>query len=124
IEEEHILDITHHNFLPLDLRKLVGSARTVDGCFGRSHHEDYPTLDSLLVPLHTYFTVVIDYLRIDGRPEIGCVLASGSHRYMSFLTTMAKSVQWSTVLDYHVAYMDVRRQEMKRNEYLGWGTID
>ncbi|KAJ3717332.1 hypothetical protein C8R42DRAFT_553374, partial [Lentinula raphanica] len=122
-----------HEFRPFSLRKLDSRVRskadTSDGGLeildkSQGSIKDYPTLDSLLVPLHTYFAILIHYAQFGGKPEVGCALAIGSHAYMASLTEMAKEFQWSYVLEYHASYMNIRRQEMKQGRYFGWGPVD
>ncbi|THU88110.1 hypothetical protein K435DRAFT_606706, partial [Dendrothele bispora CBS 962.96] len=133
IEEKLVLDITRHEFRPFSLRKLDSRVRSradaVDGGLdellkAQGSVKDYPTLDTLLVPLLRYFSILVEYARIGGNGSMGCALALGSHTYLASLTEMAKEYQWSYVLEYHASYMNIRRQEMKSGNYLGWGPID
>ncbi|KIK54230.1 hypothetical protein GYMLUDRAFT_249686 [Collybiopsis luxurians FD-317 M1] len=133
VKEKHILDITRHDFRPYGLHKLDfwvqskadasdGSLETLDKSQGSV--KDYPSLDSLLIPLSTYFSILISYALMGGKPKVGCALALRSHSYIASLMEMAKEFQWSYVLEYHVQYMNIRCQEMKQGNYLGWGPID
>ncbi|KAE9386642.1 hypothetical protein BT96DRAFT_769448, partial [Gymnopus androsaceus JB14] len=133
VEEKHILDITRHKFRPMSLLKLDSRVRSkadaVDGGLDsldkkQGSIKDYPTVDSLIVPFLTYVSILVDYARIGGNPEIGCALAMGCQTYIASLMEMAREFQWSYVLEYHVSYMNICRQEMKRSIYLGWGPID
>ncbi|KAJ3732591.1 hypothetical protein DFJ43DRAFT_996831 [Lentinula guzmanii] len=133
IEEKHLLEITRHDFRPFALRKLDSRVRSkADAADGgldtleksQGSVKDYPGLDSLLVPLSLYFSILISYAFIGGKPEIGCALAIQSHTYIASLMEMAKEFQWSYVFEYHVQYMNIRRQEMKQGNYLGWGPIN
>ncbi|KAJ3720569.1 hypothetical protein C8R42DRAFT_722254 [Lentinula raphanica] len=85
---------------------------------------DYPTLDSVVVPLLTYFNILIAYARLGGNPDAGCVLATGAMSYVASLMEMASKYQWAAVFDYHVEYMNFRRYEMKEGNYLGWGPVE
>ncbi|KAJ3822374.1 hypothetical protein F5880DRAFT_1484254 [Lentinula raphanica] len=133
IEERHILDITRHDFRPYSLHKLDRRVRSkVDTSKGgldalalsEGSVRDYPSLDSVVVPLLTYFNILIAYARMGGNPDAGCVLSMGANTYVASLTEMAKKFQWAAVFDYHVEYMNLRRYEMKDSNYLGWGPID
>ncbi|KAJ3791971.1 hypothetical protein GGU11DRAFT_694071 [Lentinula aff. detonsa] len=133
IEEKHLLEITRHDFRPFALCKLDSRVRSkADAADGgldtleksQGSVKDYPGLDSLLVPLSLYFSILISYAFIGGKPEVGCALAIQSHTYIASLMEMAKEFQWSYVFEYHVQYMNIRRQEMKQGNYLGWGPIN
>ncbi|KAF5393593.1 hypothetical protein D9757_000001 [Collybiopsis confluens] len=133
VEEKLVLDITRHEFRPWSLHKLDPRIRSkadaVDGGLdvlskGSGSTKDYPSLDSLTVPLGHYFDILITYARFSGSADAGCALASGAVRYISTLSELAKKYQWLSVLQYHVDYMNVRRYEMKEGNYLGWGPID
>ncbi|KAJ3977972.1 hypothetical protein EV361DRAFT_835613 [Lentinula raphanica] len=119
IEGRHVLDITRHEFRPCSLHQLEHRNRSrasdtinfggqVDtrAQRGGSVRDKYPTLDSVIVPLLTYFNILIAYTRLGGNPDAGC-------RY-----------QWAAVFDYHVEYMNLRRYEMKEGNYLGWGSVE
>ncbi|KAJ3727503.1 hypothetical protein C8R42DRAFT_540776, partial [Lentinula raphanica] len=133
IEERYILDITRHDFRPYSLHKLDhwirSKADTVKGglealATSEGSVRDYPSLDSVLIPLLTYFHILIAYARLGGNPDAGCVLSMGAVTYVASLMEMAKKFQWAAVFDYHVEYMNLRRYEMKESNYLGWGPID
>ncbi|KAJ3992233.1 hypothetical protein F5050DRAFT_1544643, partial [Lentinula boryana] len=75
VEERHILDITRHEFRPFSLHKLDRRIRTkadaVKGgldalALGEGSIRDYPSLDSVVVPLLTYFNILIAYARSSG----------------------------------------------------------
>ncbi|KAJ3759021.1 hypothetical protein EV360DRAFT_26813, partial [Lentinula raphanica] len=127
IEERHVLDITRHEFRPyslheLDHRNRSRASDTINSVGGTVR--DYPTLDSVVVPLLTYFNILIAYARLGGNPDAGCNLAMGVMSYVASLMEMAEEYQWAAVFDYHVEYMNVRRYEMKKGNYLGWGPVE
>ncbi|KAJ3964657.1 hypothetical protein EV361DRAFT_941667 [Lentinula raphanica] len=108
IEERHILDITRHDFRPYSLHKLDRRVRSkVDTSKGgldalalsEGSVRDYPSLDSVVVPLLTYFNILIAYARMGGNPDAGCVLSMGANTYVASLTEMAKKFQWAAVFD-------------------------
>ncbi|KAJ3835333.1 hypothetical protein F5878DRAFT_500259, partial [Lentinula raphanica] len=137
IEGRHVLDITRHEFRPCSLHQLEHRNRSrasdtinfggqVDtrAQRGGSVRDKYPTLDSVIVPLLTYFNILIAYTRLGGNPDAGCVLAMGAMSYVTSLMEMAERYQWAAVFDYHVEYMNLRRYEMKEGNYLGWGSVE
>ncbi|KAJ3827123.1 hypothetical protein F5880DRAFT_1465058, partial [Lentinula raphanica] len=137
IEERHVLDITRHEFRPyslheLDHRNRSRASDTINLVGGqvdtRAQREgtvrDYPTLDTVIVPLLTYFNILIAYARLGGNPDAGCNLAMGVMSYVTSLMEMAERYQWAAVFDYHVEYMNLRRYEMKEGNYLGWGSVE
>ncbi|KAJ3780159.1 hypothetical protein GGU10DRAFT_381087 [Lentinula aff. detonsa] len=100
VEERHILNITRHEFRPFSLHKLDRHIRTkadtVKGgldalALGKGSIRDYPSLDSVVVPLLTYFNILIAYARSSGNPDAGCVLSMGAISYVASLMEMAKT---------------------------------
>ena len=83
--------------------------------------EDYPTLQSLIDPLTTYFRVLIaSCSSITDLQE----LAGASHQYVSQLVTFADKYEWAAVLAYHFDFYRARVREMKRGYYSGWAHVD
>ncbi|KAJ3765309.1 hypothetical protein FB446DRAFT_607197, partial [Lentinula raphanica] len=67
IKERHILDITHHDFQPYSLHKLDTSKGGLDALvLSKGSVRDYPSLDLVVVPLLTYFNILIAYARMGG----------------------------------------------------------
>ncbi|THU77297.1 hypothetical protein K435DRAFT_624417, partial [Dendrothele bispora CBS 962.96] len=133
IDERVILEITRHEFRPYNLHKLDKRVRDradrseggLDALLVSSGSaKEYPTLDSLLVPLQTFFSILIEYARISGSGDVGCILARGSLAYLAHITELACKYKWSAVLSYHMSYHAKRRQEMKKGRYNCWGATD
>ncbi|KAJ3782729.1 hypothetical protein GGU10DRAFT_233105, partial [Lentinula aff. detonsa] len=133
VEERHVLDITRHEFRPYSLHKLDRRVRSkADMAKGglealalsEGSVRDYPSLDSVIVPLLTYFHILIAYARSSGNSDAGCILSMGAITYVGSLTEMAQKFQWAAVFEYHIGYMNLRRYEMKESNYFGWGPVD
>ncbi|KAI0650711.1 hypothetical protein C8Q79DRAFT_944777 [Trametes meyenii] len=83
--------------------------------------ETYPTLDSLLVPLNTYFSV----LCVEGLSHgQSALLPCHFFRYSSHLVKIAAQYDWKAVLSYHLASFSRRCKEMRKGDYSGWGRVD
>ncbi|KAI0660961.1 hypothetical protein C8Q70DRAFT_973812 [Cubamyces menziesii] len=83
--------------------------------------ETYPTLDSLLVPLNAYFSI----LCVEGLSKgQSAVLPCHFFRYSSHLVKIAAQYDWKAVLSYHLATFARRCKEMRKGDYAGWGRVD
>ncbi|KAJ3725538.1 hypothetical protein DFJ43DRAFT_976160, partial [Lentinula guzmanii] len=125
--------VTRHNFRPYSLHKLDHHVRSrgdmskgsLDAlALSKGSIRDYPSLDSVVIPLLTYFNILIAYTQMGGNPNADCILSMGANAYIASLAEMAKKFQWAAVFDYHVEYMNLWRYEMKESNYHGWGPID
>ena len=81
----------------------------------------YPSLDSLLVPLNAYFSVLTLHGLARGQPTM---LPYYFFRYSSHLVKIATQYEWSAVLRYHLAFYARRCKEMRVGEYDGWGKVE
>ena len=95
---------------------------------GTSTH-DYPTLESVVDPLTTYFRVLLAALSSlsPSSPSSQVAvraLADGSHQYLARLTAFAGKYEWAAVLRYHFDFHRFRLCEMRMGEYGGWGAVD
>jgi len=81
----------------------------------------YKTLDSLLVPLNAYFSVLTLHGLASGQPTM---LPCYFFRYSSHLVKIATQYEWPAVLSYHLAFYARRCKEMRIGEYVGWGKVD
>ncbi|THU76007.1 hypothetical protein K435DRAFT_705883 [Dendrothele bispora CBS 962.96] len=113
LDQKLLVDITRHEFRPYDLFKLDTRVRQKADCSSGGldtllsrpgSHKDYPSLEDLLIPLLVYFEVLVAYLSTN--------------------STNASLYKWAFVLDYHWAYHDMRRLDMKDGFYDRWGAPD
>ncbi|RPD64168.1 hypothetical protein L227DRAFT_320030 [Lentinus tigrinus ALCF2SS1-6] len=117
---------TKMSFTSWPLTRLAGRAgsRSTDTTRGSdaqgSTIADYPTLQSLVDPLTTYFRILIaactsvyDLLQ----------LADGSHQYLSQLVAFEGKYEWAAVLAYHFDFYRAQVREMKRGNYAGWAQV-
>ena len=81
----------------------------------------YRTLDSLLVPLNTYFSILCVHGLSNGQPA---TLPCHFFRYSSHLVKVAAQYEWQAVLLYHFAFFARRCSEMLAGNYAGWDKID
>ena len=83
--------------------------------------ETYTTLDSLFVPLNTYFSVLcVHELSKTQAP----MLPYHFFRYSSHLVKIAAQYEWAAVLSYHLASFSRRCKEMRKGDFTGWGRVD
>ncbi|KAI0722950.1 hypothetical protein C8Q76DRAFT_721082 [Earliella scabrosa] len=136
VDQDVIASIVHHE-LPgaeiykLDSRRILESTwhlievnmdeSTISLHSAPSATETYATLDSLLVPLNAYFSVLCVHGLSHGQsPMLPCHL----FRYSSHLVKIAAQYEWSAVLSYHLASFSRRCKEMRKGDYSGWGRVD
>lgn len=100
----------------IDLQDSTVSFRSVP-----SAREIYKDLDSLLVPLNTYFSILSIHGLANGQP---ITLPSNFFRYSSHLVKISNQYEWSAVLLYHFAFFARRCNEMLTGDYSGWSKID
>jgi hypothetical protein len=139
VEAATILEITQHNFKPMDLFKLDPAAQdknlekkatleveggilTMTPCSGLLH--DYLTLSSLLEPLLTYFSIPTAYAALSGDMLATLTIMNGYNAYTGHFLTLSQQFQWSTVLLYHKSYFLSHHHEMAMGDYLGWSQPD
>ncbi|KAI0039274.1 hypothetical protein FA95DRAFT_1459018, partial [Auriscalpium vulgare] len=71
---------------------------------------DYRSASSLLIPLQTFFNIVL-----------GGLSNSGS---TASLLELSITHEWVAVYDYHCLFFDTRMREMSHANYAGWRDID
>jgi len=86
-----------------------------------SAREIYHTLDSLLVPLNTYFSILSIHALSEGHPA---TVPYYFFRYSSHLVKIASQYEWSAVLLYHFAFFARRCNEMLNGDYSGWAKME
>lgn len=86
-----------------------------------SAREIYQTLDSLMVPLNTYFSILSVHGLSSGQPP---TLPCHFFRYSSHLIKIASQYEWQAVLLYHFAFFARRCNEMLQGRYTGWERVD
>ncbi|KAJ7206677.1 hypothetical protein B0H12DRAFT_1195782 [Mycena haematopus] len=82
-----------------------------------SKHKAYKNLNSILVPMTTYFAILTAHLPARAPPVY-------FYRYISHLAMLAPEYEWAAVLEYHIIFFNRRRSEMSRGSYEGWATAD
>ena len=135
IETSTILEITRHEFKPMDLFKLDPAAQDKNlerkatlemegGVMTATPRggslRDYPTFSSLLEPLLIYFNILTTYAASSGDINATLTIAKGCTAYTGHLSTLNRQFQWNAVLQYHKSYFLARRREMTRGDYSGW----
>lgn len=86
-----------------------------------SAREIYQTVDSLMVPLNIYFSILSVHGLSHGQPP---TLPIHFFKYSSHLTKIINQYEWHAVLLYHFAFFARRCAEMLHGDYTGWGKID
>ncbi|PBK81256.1 hypothetical protein ARMGADRAFT_881894, partial [Armillaria gallica] len=83
--------------------------------------KEYKTLNSIIDPLSTYFSILIMHAQPSGKSAL---LAVQLFRYTAHLSRIASEYEWHVVVSYHMAFFTKRRREMMDGNYAGWGKID
>jgi hypothetical protein len=83
--------------------------------------EIYRNLESLLVPLNTYFSILSVCGLSSGQPP---TLPCHFFRYSSHLISLASQYEWPAVLLYHFAFFARRSNDMLQGRYIGWDKIE
>src|SRR6202022_3624892 len=82
--------------------------------------KDYKTLNSILIPLETYFSILL----LHSHPNCAPLVGLGFFCYNAHWVKLASEYEWPAVLAYHMAFFAKRRREMLEGDYRGWGKID
>jgi hypothetical protein len=84
--------------------------------------KDYKTLNSIIIPLNTYFSILLMHSQPTGRSHL---LLLWFFRYNTHIVKLASEYKWSAVLAYHMAFFARRRREMSEDgNYREWGKMD
>ncbi|KAJ7089052.1 hypothetical protein C8R43DRAFT_908629 [Mycena crocata] len=128
IEPAHILSVISHELRAADLYKLDPRLKDVEAtyCIGATgalelnttKHKSYKTLNSILLPLNTYFGILTVHNIANG------YLAAYFHRHTAHLVTLASEFEWAAVLEYHTLFFNRRRGDMLEGSYATWGQPD
>jgi hypothetical protein len=81
-----------------------------------SKHKAYKNLNSILLPLNTYFGILTAHAN--------GTLATYFHRHTAHLVTLASEYKWVAVLEYHTLFFNRQRGDMLNGDYVSWGTPD
>ncbi|PBK86734.1 hypothetical protein ARMGADRAFT_864100, partial [Armillaria gallica] len=81
----------------------------------------YKTLNSIIDPLSTYFSILIMHAQASRKSAL---LAVQVLRYNAHLSRIASEYEWHAVVAYHMAFFTKRCREMIDGEYGSWGRID
>ncbi|OBZ77153.1 hypothetical protein A0H81_04070 [Grifola frondosa] len=115
LDSRRILE-SQWNFLEVSVEDSSISVRPTP-----SASELYHTLDSLLVPLNAYFSILCLHGLANGQPPM---LPCHFFRYSSHLVKITAQYEWSAVVLYHLASFSRRCREMRAGDYTGWGRVD
>ncbi|KZP17752.1 hypothetical protein FIBSPDRAFT_670926, partial [Athelia psychrophila] len=85
--------------------------------------KEYKSLNSVSVPLGTYFSILLAAVPITVISELRTL---GQHFlwYTTHLLKLSADYEWAAVLAYHTDFFNTRRREMTEGIYVGWGRID
>ncbi|KAJ7623665.1 hypothetical protein FB45DRAFT_689011, partial [Roridomyces roridus] len=123
-----ITSVITHDLEAADLYKLDVRVRdseptyslTATGTFemNMTRHKAYKNLNSVLLPLNTFFAILMAHLPTRSAATVYF------YRYANHLATLAADYEWPAVLEYHTLFFNRRRGEMLAGSYDGWGTSD
>ncbi|KAJ6569575.1 hypothetical protein B0H19DRAFT_699470 [Mycena capillaripes] len=119
-----ITKIVGHEFKPMDLATL-NPRRCWDKFDGGCSLRDYPSLQSLLVPVCLYFSVLqAGVSAMSGDSEATRVVGESGLRYIAHLVELEELYQWPAVVQYHMQFHNKRRQDMVHDDYSHWAVGD
>ncbi|KAJ7208300.1 hypothetical protein GGX14DRAFT_309232, partial [Mycena pura] len=134
VDSKIILDVVSHALTPLDLPRLLSvlasrqDAVTPPSAAPSSEHalalKHFPSFQSLLRPLLTYFEVLSAFAASSGKPWEVFAITRSLSAYVSHLSELHQQYKWSAVVIYHVEFHALRLWEMKNGNYSGWGRPD
>ena len=119
IEAVIIHDLRGYELCRLDVQFLLKKQRKQ--AIVSSIHQDYDSLESLLVPLTVYFDILTFHVRGTGKSHIA---AHGFFLYIAHLSRLVIEYEWPGVLAYHLAFFAKRRVEMMEGDLTGWSTAE
>ncbi|THU89500.1 hypothetical protein K435DRAFT_556885, partial [Dendrothele bispora CBS 962.96] len=134
IEAATITSIINHEFQASDLYKLDSRWRdkterqvisltgnTLELTNGDTASKEYKSLNSVAVPLSTYFSILMSHASAAGNVA---KMGIGFFKYNAHLVQIASEYEWPSVRAYHMAFFNKRRREMQEGDYGGWGRIN
>ncbi|KAI0779410.1 hypothetical protein C8Q74DRAFT_1175080, partial [Fomes fomentarius] len=135
IEGSVLLEIARHDFKPGDLYKLDtrhkerASRQVLELSSGivsvrDQAPRDYPSFNSLYIPLSTYFNVLAGFASTSGDANALYHLSASTTVYLARLAQFSQDYQWAAVVAYHFDFHYKRRRDMLRGDYSGWAMID
>lgn len=83
--------------------------------------KDYKSLNSIMIPLSTYFSILILHSHNTGQSH---KIGNWFFSYNAHLLHLASEYEWSAVLAYHMSFFAKRRREMAQGDYSGWSRMD
>ncbi|KAJ7712343.1 hypothetical protein B0H14DRAFT_2167018, partial [Mycena olivaceomarginata] len=126
IEPACITAVITHELRAVDLYKLDPRLKDTEPTYSLSatgafemnvsKHKAYKNLNSILLPLNTYFGILTAHAN--------GTLAAYFHRHTAHLVTLASEYEWVAVLEYHTLFFNRRRGDMLNGDYVSWGTPD
>lgn len=133
VKEATITSVIRHELPPSDLYKLdpryldEGETKTAELGDGITYEfpnvnsslKEYKTLSSIIVPLSTYFSILIaHYNQFAGN---AASLAVQMFSYTADLASIANEHRWHLIVAFHMAFFARRQREMIGGDYGGWG---
>jgi hypothetical protein len=119
-----ITKIVGHEFKPMDLARL-NPRRCWDKFVGGCSLRDYPSLQSLLVPICLYFSVLQAGVSVtSGDVDATRIVGESGLRYTAHLIELEELYQWPAVVQYHMQFHNKRRLEMVHDDYSQWAVGD
>ncbi|KAG8710590.1 hypothetical protein FRC08_016969 [Ceratobasidium sp. 394] len=82
--------------------------------------KDYKTLDSIIVPLSTFFLILAAAVPAPSRGAFQCAYT----RYISYLAEISARYRWHAVYKYHVEFFANRILRSQDGDWLSWAVPD
>ncbi|KAJ3964062.1 hypothetical protein EV361DRAFT_812674, partial [Lentinula raphanica] len=134
VEAATITAIITHNFRASDLYKLDSRYRdkterqvlslkgeTLKLTTNDTAYRDYKSLNSVAIPLSTYFSILVCHAEVSSRISR---ISTDFFKYNAHLIKIASEYEWTAVVAYHMAFFNKRRREMQEGDFSGWGKVD
>ncbi|PBK93499.1 hypothetical protein ARMGADRAFT_872169, partial [Armillaria gallica] len=113
------LDTWHHNKAEQKTLELNGTKLELSN--DDAVLKEYKTLNSIINPLFTYFSILIMHAQASGKSAL---LAIQVLHYNAHLSRIASEYEWHAMVAYHMAFFTKCCREMINGEYGSWGRID
>ncbi|KAJ7674456.1 hypothetical protein B0H17DRAFT_1082091 [Mycena rosella] len=121
--QDMILNIVRNDFEAVDLARL-DPKRTWDKFEGGCSWRNYPTLQSLLMPLSIYFRVLQAWVAASRDAEATRIVGESALRYTMHIVDLHEQYHWPAVVHYHLQFHEKRRLDMNHGDYSKWAVGD
>ncbi|KAF9443148.1 hypothetical protein P691DRAFT_764545 [Macrolepiota fuliginosa MF-IS2] len=131
LEAATLIKIACHEFKPADLYKLDARYHDKteleclqDSASRTGSWKDYPTINSLVIPLQMYFCILTWFAANEGDVELTATIATGGLEYIGHILLLSQRYEWHAVVQYHSHFHLAQQCEMAQGNFLNWHCSD